>query len=127
MDTSGLDYRNNLFESMGFSNSSSSSQDSTNGGFQTMSQDEGKELNGRFTAFQISNEEIKNAMLSMLISVNLISVSVSSNSITLIEIRNIMISSNSYLEDIAKYTKELIGVRQIIANIETSAKAMAGK
>lgn len=123
----GLDYRNNLFESMGFSNSSSSSQNSTNGGFQTMSQDEGKELNGRFTAFQISNEEIKNAMLSMLISVNLISVSVSSNSITLIEIRNIMISSNSYLEDIAKYTKELIGLKQTIANIENSAKAMAGK
>lgn len=124
----GIEERDALYDTMGWNKTtSSSSQDSTNGGFQTMSQDEGKELNGRFTAFQISNEEIKNAMLSMLISVNLISVSVSSNSITLIEIRNIMISSNSYLEDIAKYTKELIGLKQTIANIENSAKAMAGK
>lgn len=123
----GIDYRDSLFESMGFSNSSSTSQDSTSGGFETMSQDTGEELNGRFTALQISNEEIKNAMLSMLVSVNFISVSVGSNGITLTEIRNLMISSNSYLEDIAKYTKELIGFKQTIANIETSAKAMAGK
>ena len=28
---------------------------------------QGEELNGRFTALQISNEEIKNSMLSMLV------------------------------------------------------------
>ena len=47
-----------------------SSQGSTNGGFQTMSQDTGSELNGRFTALQISNESIlaQSAMQTLSIS-----------------------------------------------------------
>lgn len=104
-----------------------SSQGATKGTFQGMSQDTGNELNGRFTAFQISNEEIKNAMLSTLVYIDLISVTVSNNSITLIEIKNLMVSSNSHLEDIAKYTKELIGFKAVISSIENSAKSMAGK
>ena len=111
----------------GDSSSESTSQSSTKGYSTAMDQDTGNELNGRFTAFQISNEEIKNSMLSMLVYVNLISVSVNSNSLTLIEIKNLMITSNSYLEDITKYTKELIGFKQVITNIENSAKSMAGK
>lgn len=39
---------------------SSTSQTATGKGFETMSQDTATELNGRFTALQISNEEIKN-------------------------------------------------------------------
>lgn len=42
---------------------SSSSQNSTSGGFQTMSQDTGSELNGRFTALQMAGEEIKTQSL----------------------------------------------------------------
>lgn len=38
----------------------STSQSASSKGFQAMSQDTGEELNGRFTALQISNEEIKN-------------------------------------------------------------------
>ena len=43
----------------GFDLYSSDSQDSTSGSFQTMSQDTGSELNGRFTALQMAGEEIK--------------------------------------------------------------------
>lgn len=86
----------------------STSQSATGKGFQSMSQDTGNELNGRFTAFQISNEEIKNAMLSMLVYVNLISVSVNNNSITLMEIKNLMVTSNGYLEDISGHTKKML-------------------
>lgn len=88
--------------------SSSSSQSATSKSFQTMSQDIGNELNGRFTALQISNEEIKNSMLSMLVYVNLISVSVNNNSITLMEIKNLMVTSNGYLEDISGHTKKML-------------------
>lgn len=106
----------------------STSQSSTSRGFGSeMTHEDAGELSGRFTALQISNEEIKNAMLSMLVSINLISVSVNNNSITLIEIKNLMVTSNGYLEDIAKYTKELIGFKQIITNIENSAKSMVSK
>ncbi len=86
----------------------STSQSATSKGFQTMSQDTGNELNGRFTALQISNEEIKNSMLSMLAYVNLISVSVNNNSITLMEIKNLMVTSNGYLEDISGHTKKML-------------------
>lgn len=51
----------------------SSSQESTSKGFQTMSQDTGSELNGRFTALQRSGEEIKNQAIeqtSLLSSIN---------------------------------------------------------
>lgn len=103
-----MDERDSLANTFGWESSESSSQPSTTKGFQAMSQDTGEELNGRFTALQISNEEIKNAMLSMLVYVNLISVSVGNNSITLTEIRNLAISSNSYLEDIAGYQKKIV-------------------
>lgn len=97
-DTAGID----------ITQSESASQSSSQKGFAAMSQDTGEELNGRFTALQISNEEIKNSMLSMLVSMNLISVTVGNNSITLTEIRNLAISSNSYLEDIAGYQKRIV-------------------
>ncbi|CUQ24187.1 tape measure protein [Bacteroides thetaiotaomicron] len=90
------------------SSGASTSQSSSQKGFAAMSQDTGEELNGRFTALQIAGEEIKNSMLSMLVSMNLISVTVGNNSITLTEIRNLAISSNSYLEDIAGYQKRIV-------------------
>ena len=105
----------------------STSQSASSKGFQAMSQDTGEELNGRFTALQIAGEETKNAMLSMLAIANTLSVSANSNGVILLEIKNLMITSNGHLEDIAKYTKELIGFKQVITNIENSAKAMAGK
>ncbi len=50
--------RDNLFETFGWESSSSQDQGSSKG-FTAMSQDTGEELNGRFTALQISNEESK--------------------------------------------------------------------
>lgn len=55
----GIDKRNELAELTGYDSSSSSSQSSTQKGFAAMSQDSADELNGRFTALQISGEEIK--------------------------------------------------------------------
>lgn len=103
-------------------------QSSTSRGFGTeMTHEDAGELSGRFTALQIAGEETKNAMLSMLAIANTLSVSANSNGVILLEIKNLMITSNGHLEDIAKYTKELIGFKQAITNIENSAKAMAGK
>lgn len=105
---SAIQERNDLANTVGYTGNESTSQSSSQKGFTTMSQDTGEELNGRFTALQISNEEIKDSMLSMLVSMNLISVTVGNNSITLTEIRNLAISSNSYLEDIAGYQKRIV-------------------
>lgn len=112
----------------------STSQDSTKGMSQSMDQDTGNELNGRFTAFQesnegikISNEEIKNSMLSMLVSMSLISVSVNGNGVVLTEIRNLMISSNGYLEDIAKYTKPMLEFGAKLDKIESNTKGLTSR
>ena len=102
--------------------SSTTEQKSTAGGFETMSQDPATELNGRFTALQLSGEEIKNQMISAVISLNsLLSVSTNSNSI-LNNILNQHVITNSYLEDIAKYTKLLIDIKSDIAQVNRNTK-----
>lgn len=56
-----------------FGPDSSTSQNSTKKGFEAMSQDSADELNGRFTALQMSGEEIKNQAIeqtSLLSSIN---------------------------------------------------------
>lgn len=91
-----------------FGTGSTTEQESTAGGFETMSQDTATELNGRFTALQLSSEEIKNQMISAVIFLNsLLSISTNSNSI-LNNILNQHVITNSYLEDIAKYTKLIL-------------------
>lgn len=102
--------------------SSTTEQKSTAEGFETMSQDTATELNGRFTALQLSGEEIKNQMISAVISLNsLLSVSTNSNS-TLNNILNQQVITNSYLEDIAKYTKLLIDIKSDIAQVNRNTK-----
>lgn len=91
-----------------FGTGSTTKQESTAGGSETMSQDTATELNGRFTALQLSGEEIKNQMISAVIFLNsLLSISTNSNSI-LNNILNQHVITNSYLEDIAKYTKPIL-------------------
>lgn len=102
--------------------SSTTEQKSTAEGFETKSQDTATELNGRFTALQLSGEEIKNQMISAVISLNsLLSVSTNSNSI-LNNILNQHVITNSYLEDIAKYTKLLIDIKSDIAQVNRNTK-----
>lgn len=105
-----------------FGTGSTTEQKSTAEGFETMSQDTATELNGRFTALQLSGEEIKNQMISAVISLNsLLSVSTNSNSI-LNNILNQHVITNSYLEDIAKYTKLLIDIKSDIAQVNRNTK-----
>lgn len=97
---------------------SSSSQDSTRGGFESMSQEIGSELNGRFTALQISNEEIKNSMLLALGNMSALCTTTSDGNILLSEMRNLAVMSNSHLEDIARYTKPIMGFGEKLDKIE---------
>ena len=104
-----MNERDKIAEITGYAgSSSSSSQEASKKGFAAASQDSIDELNGRFTALQIVNEEIKNAMLSIYATMNQISVSTGSGNVTLGEIKNLVISSNGYLEDIAGYTKKIL-------------------
>ena len=96
----------------------STSQESTYGGFEAMSQETGSELNGRFSALQVSNEEIRNSMLLALGNLSALCTAASDGNILLSEMRNLAVMSNSHLEDIAKYTKPILGFGEKLDKIE---------
>ena len=82
-----------------------SSQTATAGGFENMSQDSADELNGRFTALQIAGENISSNMITTVAHMETIVTTGISTNGAVLEIRNMMIMTNSYLEDIVKYSK----------------------
>lgn len=83
----------------------SSSQTATSGGWASMGQETADELNGRFTALQIAGESIAQNMTTTISQMeSIVTLGISTNGAVL-EIRNMMIMTNSYLEDIAKYSK----------------------
>lgn len=85
-----------------FKDSSSEQQSASSRGFETMSQDTADELNGRFTAlYEVGLQILQN--ISVLQS---ISVSAQGSDATLLEIKNLMILSNGYLEDISTFAKK---------------------
>lgn len=96
--------------------SESSSQEATAKGFQAMSQDTGDELNGRFTALQISGEEIKNQNTIQSQSLNLLTAKADT-----------ILSINTETRNIADDTRDLIAqsyleLVQISENTGNSAK-----
>lgn len=114
--------RNALMEHLDWSSEDSSSQSSNQKGFAAMSQETGDELNGRFTALQISNEEIKNSMLFVLGSLSSLCTTASDGNVLLMEMRNLAIMSNGHLEDIAKYTKIMLGFGAKLDNIDRNTQ-----
>jgi hypothetical protein len=82
-------------------------QEASSKGFQAMGQDTGEELNGRFTALQIAGENISAQMLVVVATLNSIASFNESSNTAVIEIRDMLIFTNSYLEDMVKYAKLL--------------------
>lgn len=101
----GLKRRDDWAKVTGYTGSSSSSQTATSGGWSSMGQDTADELNGRFTAMQIAGETIAQSMTTTISQMeSIVTLGISTNGAVL-EIRNMMIMTNSYLEDIVKYAK----------------------
>lgn len=101
----GFKRRDEWAKVTGYTGSSSSSQTATSGGWASMGQDTADELNGRFTALQIAGESIAQNMTTTISQMeSIVTLGISTNGAVL-EIRNMMIMTNSYLEDIVKYSK----------------------
>ena len=116
----GISIRDGIAEITGYGNAGESSgQQGTNGGFQTMSQDTGSELNGRFTALQI-----KNSMQFALGSLSVLCTATSDGNFILSDMRNLAVISNGHLEDIAKYTKVIQGFGEKLDNIDRNTKKL---
>jgi tape measure domain-containing protein len=129
--------RQSLIDAFGWDTSSSSSQSSTSGGYETISQDTGEEVSGRLAAVQITGEELKAQSVLQSQSLNMLTVkaeeylTVSKDSKDIAdETRTIL--ANTYLETVeirentgmaAKYLKD---IKADIAEVKTNTKAMAG-
>lgn len=101
----GLKRRDEWAKVTGYTGSSSSSQTATSGGWASIGQDTADEMNGRFTALQIAGESIAQNMTTTISQMeSIVTLGISTNGAVL-EIRNMMIMTNSYLEDIVKYSK----------------------
>lgn len=114
LSKAALDERNNLMDLYGWT--SDSSQSASSATSVSATQESVSEVNGRLTAVEelmiarnANDLEIKASILSMLAFANSISVSIDSRNRTLDEIRNLMITWNTYFEDIAKYQKVISG------------------
>lgn len=99
----GMKRRDEWSKVTGFTGTSS--QSATSGGWQSMGQETANELNGRFTALQIAGENISANMLTTVAQMETIVATGISTNGAVVEIRNMMIMTNSYLEDIVKYAK----------------------
>lgn len=99
----GLQYRDEAAKITGYTGTSS--QSASSGGWQSMGQDTADELNGRFTALQIAGENISSNMIATVAHMETIVTTGISTNGAVLEIRNMMIMTNSYLEDIVKYAK----------------------
>lgn len=107
-----LSDRDNLASIFGWGGSeegtSSNPQEASTGGFEGMSQDQASELNGRFSALQMSGEEIKRSMIQVLTNINLLIVSMDEMTVVVSEIRDMVRISTSHLEDISTYSKKIL-------------------
>ena len=115
--------REEMAKSFGW-DASVTSQESSKKGFATASQDSIDELNGRFTALQISGEESKiqlillNQVTNALLNVNEI------GNTMLNDILNQHVITNNYLDDIVKYTKALQEMKNDLAAVKNNTAAL---
>lgn len=87
-----------------FGTGSTTEQESTVGGFETMSQDAASELNGRFTALQIAGEVSKEQLVLLNVAANsLLQINQAGFDNTILQ----MVQINSYLDDIYTLQKKM--------------------
>lgn len=101
---------------------STTEQESTAGGFETMSQDTATELNGRFTALQIAGEVSKEQLVLLnMVTNSLLQINQAGFNNTLIQ----MVQINSYLEDIYTLQRKMFGqLSEKLSSIDRNTKKL---
>ena len=97
-------------------------QDASKGGWQSLGEETGQELNGRFAALQVSGEKIADGIGKNTEILADITTLERERNMTISEIRNLIIFANAFLEDIkdinksyyAKFEKELTAIKRAI-------------
>lgn len=97
-------------------------QEASTKGFQAMNQDAGDELNGRFTAMvslQAETKDLTALQNELLTQLNVCGTGIKTSVEAL---QTALATSNIHLSDIAKYTKELQGSKEILEEIRDNTK-----
>ena len=118
--------RDKLAEATGYdsgSSSSASQQQSASGkGFETMSQDTGEALYGRFTAMYEADLKIIAIFTDAVTTISTLSSVVTDCNTELRNILNQQVMTNSHLENIVKYTKSILDFGNKLDIIATNTK-----
>ncbi len=104
-----LSYVNDEFGKKGFdiTKDSDSSQSATANGVSSITYEQASNIVALTTAGNISRDQTKELVTSIVSNIASLSSFSSSTSATIVEIRNLMITNNSYLEDILKNSKNI--------------------
>ena len=98
--------RDEIYDTMGWMGGKTPyEQNASQGAWQSLGEETGQELNGRFAALQMSGEKMVESLNSMLDSFNALLSSEREKVTVISEIRNLMIFNNAYLEDILNVNK----------------------
>ena len=100
--------RNALANTFGWLTGGTYEQEASGKGFQAMSQEAGEELNGRFTAFQISNEAISANTKQIAETISLVLEHLPKFDAVFNDILSQHAISNGYLSDIVNYNKKIL-------------------
>lgn len=91
-----------------------------------MTQEQGAEISGRLTAMTESNIRIEESIVNAFALMSSLSVKADSGNTLLAEIKNLMIASNGYLEDLVNRTKKIHEeFLQRLVNIDNNTKMLA--
>lgn len=103
----GLALRPVLSEITGYNRSGNKEQTATANGVTTITFEQARNIEALTTAGNISRDQTKELVTSIVSNIASLSSFSSSTSATIVEIRNLMITNNSYLEDILKNSKNI--------------------
>ena len=103
----GLALRPILSEITGYNGNGNKEQSASANGVSSITFEQATSIIGLTTAGNISRDQIKDLLASIMSNIASMSVLYSSTSTTVVEIKNLMITNNSYLEDILKCSKSI--------------------
>lgn len=107
--------RDNIAAATGYKDTYS--QEASRGSWESLGEDTGQELNGRFTALQISNQSIADQMAATLSAIIALSSSAVETNATLSAILVQQVLTNSHLEDVVANTSQLQSIKKLLDNI----------
>ena len=97
-------------------------QTASSSGFQSMSQDTGNELNGRFTDLQIKAGNIEKISARLEAFAEQINIKITVTAEKLTEMRDIALESMSQLQDINKNTRQLYEINEKLTKIDKNTQ-----